>query len=44
MESNIIVSRDYLIDSKYLSNIDRFFPLHDTNNSERVYKAILDIK
>ncbi len=31
-------------DKKYLDNKNRFFPLYDSNNSERIYKAIKSLR
>ncbi len=37
-----IIDNDFMLDPKYKSRIDVFFPLRDTNNCERIYNAIIN--
>ncbi len=38
------IENDFKIEQKYLKKMKSFFELHDNNNCERIYKAILDMK
>lgn len=38
------VENDYIVEEKYKNNKNRFFTLEQTENSERVYKQILECK
>lgn len=39
-ELKIIINRDFTLDSKSLDNSERFFPLHDDQNSSRIFQSI----
>ena len=38
-----VLSNNTQIDQKFLANINRFFPLNDTNNCERIFNAIINL-
>ena len=38
------IDNDYKVEDKYLKKMNDFFEIHDTNNCERIFKAIKSIK
>ncbi len=43
-EVNIILENDFKLDDEYLKRVEGFFPIHDSNNCERIYKVISNTK
>lgn len=42
IESNI--KNNFVLDEIYKDRIDRFFPLHDDHNCERIYNAVIELQ
>ena len=43
-EISDIVLHDFAMSSYYLQRTEKFFPLHDKNNCDRIYTEIINIK